>query len=387
MMNMYSRVKENNRSSVPAGAGQRKSSGMIKGFQDNRPLAIAQRKMCDVIQQKKVTTNYGDFETTRFGALNYGVDIRLEFHPKSNKVDAKKIGLVQTCCAKNYDKAFYTFDPRGEKRIVKSGVGEGYQVDRTGDYSVPVYGVYDNQIKDLGKISRKDTTYGLGKCFKGYFGGQHLENAWLEDTPQGDYEIKFETTALALEGVDKNRYYGSVNWGYGHDENNSLIVNDIEVQSNENVTSEFKAAAQLWNRAKSNQTLKANKNILVGRAIIPKGISGRRNTSTDSSLIDILFKVSNGTECKFQMNKVSLSKTIFGKYVVNDDQSETPVSLIEISENTLMEYREGHESSEEMRVEVADFKPLLLVVKKVDVNVQDDGVDNVPLPIPSAITP
>ena len=76
--------------------------------------------------------------------------------------------------------------------------------------------------------------------------------------------MMFETTALAIDGADKDTYYGSVNWGYkvGGTQANPKVerkdMTDISQASKGKPTANFIEAAKLWNKSTTTGTLEVN---------------------------------------------------------------------------------------------------------------------------------
>jgi hypothetical protein len=80
------------------------------------------------------------------------------------------------------------------------------------------------------------------------------------------YAKTFETTVLAVEGAQKDKYYGSVKWGYKID-SSGIKTADIELASKGDPTSNFIEAAKLWNAAKTRGTLE----VVADPATVLKG--------------------------------------------------------------------------------------------------------------------
>jgi hypothetical protein len=239
------------------------------------------RPPADVIQLKKVPTGYGDFETTTFKNMDdgkrRGVDIDLAFEPDEKVVNAKAIALTQSIRTTSFTGTFLPLGPNPAGRTVPAGKpGEGYAVDASGSTNNPLY--YDT--KNLGpKEELKDTpvtnptvdptdptkvlvkaNYQIGHCFKEKPTDTTFkkQSATLADKPRtgrvGESQT-FETTALAIDGKDKNNYYGSVRWGYKITGTTAAPViesDDIELASSKGKPSDnFLEAAKLWNAGSS----------------------------------------------------------------------------------------------------------------------------------------
>jgi hypothetical protein len=232
-----------------------------------------------MIQRKEVPTNFGKFETPKFeGVDNKGVSIILKFHPDETKVDAKKIALTQSVRSTNESGEAFAIDPNEKNRMVKKGdSGGGYKVDRLTDRDNPIYGAKslgtgkdlkdtptsNNALPDVGPFK----TYELGHCYKlkPDDAKKDKHSAGLHDAPSAAEKkgrsMTFETTALAIEGADKDTYYGSVKWGYkmeGTDAVPTLTKFDITEASKGEPTKNFTEPAKLWNSAKTRGTLKVS---------------------------------------------------------------------------------------------------------------------------------
>jgi hypothetical protein len=79
-----------------------------------------------------------------------------------------------------------------------------------------------------------------------------VKTAWLRDMPHlrnvTDFSFQvFETTALAVEGVQAGTYYGSVKWGWWRKSDGDVLLVPLQVLSYGSVTDEFKASLKKWN--------------------------------------------------------------------------------------------------------------------------------------------
>ena len=250
------------------------------------PSHSIQRK---IMQRKKVPTGFGDFETTSFGAVEgKGVDITLTFTPDKKKVDAEKIALSQAIKNTNASGVDYPLGPTEANRMVPSGKpGAGYAIDQDPKTNNPIYFGTKNlgpkeELKDTPStvpetdpddpsMKRLTVNYELGYCYKPK-GKKDKEThpAMLVDKVRyakvkGESRA-FETAAFAIEGADKDKYYGSVKWGYSVGETSGaikIVPNDIELASPKKgeknqgrPTENFLEAAKLWNAAQTHGTLK-----------------------------------------------------------------------------------------------------------------------------------
>lgn len=275
------------------------------GMNSPSPVSVAAQRQ--VMQRKKVATDFGEFETTKFvEADGRGVEITLKFHPNEAKVDAKKIALSQSIKKTDASGNAYAIDPNQASKMVGSGKsGEGYVIDQLSDINNPIYSQNANlgatkELKDTPQSANTsaaatelgvNTNYELGHCYKEKEADatkkKHSPGLW--DKPQGGKnkgESKmFETAAFAIEGTDKNKYYGSVKWGYkmeGTTAAPTVTKSDIELASKGTPTANFIEAAKLWNTGKTRGTLKVTAD---PEATVLKGdASGTEKLAKDKKL-------------------------------------------------------------------------------------------------------
>lgn len=268
-----------------AHVAQQTGSGATRGVTNKQSL-ISQSVQRNFIQRKKVPTNFGEFETTKFDeSESRGVEIILKFHPDTAKVDAKKIALSQSVKTINAAGDTYAIDPSTSARMVGSGkAGAGYAIDRLSDKNNPIYGGKtlgaSENLKDT-PLSQNttaspinvggNTTYQIGQpkdADKGKRAAQLYDKA-LGGGKKRESKM-FETTALAIEGTDNGKYYGSVKWGFkmeGTDAAPTVTKMDIVEASKGNPTDNFTEAAKLFNAAKIRGKIEV---IKVGGATVTK---------------------------------------------------------------------------------------------------------------------
>lgn len=262
----------------------------IPAIQNRSNTSINPEK--NIIQRKKIPTNFGEFETTKFEVTNgKGVKIILKFHPDEKNVDAKKIALIQSVRSAT-NGIPHAIDPNRATTMVRSGKhGAGYAVDRVSNKTNPIYGAKNlkagESLKDTALSNNttkkttnvgSNTTYELGHCYKKNVTDTKKDkhSAGLYDNPRGKKKKGkskiFETTALAIDGVDKDKYYGSVKWGYkmeGTEASPTVTKIDISEASKGMPTSNFTEPVKLWNISKSRGTLK----VIANPATVLKGDS------------------------------------------------------------------------------------------------------------------
>jgi hypothetical protein len=243
-----------------------------------------------VVQRKKVGTGFGDFETTKFEPADdtngKGVNIELSFQASKTKVDAKKIALIQSLKTTTPGGTPVFLGVSKKSRLVPAGKpGEGYAIDAPVGTNNPIY----YNTKNLGaKEELKDTpdlpqsadssdvlltaNYQLGFCYKEKPKDKDKDKksgpAKLLDKPRTHKKGQsqtFETAALAIDGPDKNKYLGSVKWGYKLEEEKGVlkvVSDDISLASPAKgkkvgtPTENFVEAAKMWNAAEVQGTLR-----------------------------------------------------------------------------------------------------------------------------------
>jgi hypothetical protein len=255
----------------------------------SRSLAVQRQ-----VVQRAIATNFGEFDTTTYDSLGpagseYGVSIELTFDPDPAKVNAKKIGLVQSLRSKlgGVDAAI---DPTMASWTVKRGRGRGTQIDRTtaGAYANPLYAAGLPAAGD--KLGDTATVAGWGQHGSHYTdaaGTLHHAKAILIDTParpgRGNNSNQiFETAALAVEGVQSGTYMGSVRWGWSVDSAGAFSKLPLTRVSKGNPSAAFRAAARQWNRSTTAGTIKTSKSPTnVYDAAYSVSLTVARNTTVE----------------------------------------------------------------------------------------------------------
>lgn len=273
-----------------AKAVQAHLSGPVQSKHQQPVSQSVQRK---VMQRKnKVQTGFGEFETTQFDDVDNrsgrGVDITLTFTPDKKKVDAEKIAISQSIRNTSAGGADYALGPTEAKRMVPSGKsGGGYAIDQDPSTNNPIYFGTKNlgskeELKDTPtttpatnpddpSMQRLTVNYEMGYCFKkpGEKDKDSHPAMIVDKVRYGKYKGEsraFETAAFAIEGKDKDKYYGSVKWGYtieGTAAAPKLVSKDIELASGAKgtktegrPTENFLEAAKAWNATESRGKVK-----------------------------------------------------------------------------------------------------------------------------------
>lgn len=250
-----------------------------------------QNQSPQIIQRaEKVSTAWGTFEEgwqiegidTSYGEKYpvYGFGGVLNYTPK-DPTDATSIGLVQIARGheddvKNGDKILYD-DKTRQSHAVKSEDSEfstvlnaneeGFHVDREGSGVNPLYAVTSanpGETLSQGKTEIPVKEKGKGKDAYWEGAGQHgwhyIDNGQTKSQVANIFDVPnfsitkgnkggivLETAAVALEGNQKGRYYGSVTWGWDVAADGTFTKNHIKLASMGAVTPTFMKAAHMWN--------------------------------------------------------------------------------------------------------------------------------------------
>lgn len=253
-------------------------------------VGVAQMKADsgDAVQMSPVNTFYGTFEDVYYDKLTntsdepIGCELYLRFTP-NDKVDATRIGLTQAI-KPTKEGALDAVDETKRKQAVPSGTGKDFYMDMYASSRSPIYGASVRGTGSADKLEGWDISSPVtpmsaadrasnaasGKKGVKYDGmGQYgyrkksgaawdTKSAELDDWPtrpgsvgkrnSGQY---FETTALAIEGAQKDTYYGSVQWGWERDASATFKLVDFKVVAQGTPSANFLAAAKQWNASKT----------------------------------------------------------------------------------------------------------------------------------------
>lgn len=217
----------------------------------------------DAIQRAPVETTFGTYTDEIYEDVKeddgvIGVSMKLTFTP-NEKVSATKIGMTQAVKSVKGG-APHVLDPSQKDRMTD----EGFKTDRiTGDNN-PIYGspvaekgadlsdtpITDDPLKPVGDAP-DDALYQLGfhyvdgKTVKSQDAEMHDRPKLRQPPPNSGQE--FETTALAIEGDQKDTYYGSVRWGWESNDKGEFKRLELEKISDTDPSKNFIEAAKLWN--------------------------------------------------------------------------------------------------------------------------------------------
>lgn len=236
-----------------------------------------------VIQRSMLQGHFGKFEDAKYGFVtdsagaNIGGEMYLKFHPEDN-ARADVIALTQV--TRGIQKGVpYTEGVTGMHQAT-SGPGRGAFVDaREGDPN-PLYAAsrvlktggdpskpqdFETEPVTATTAAQQKSGTVRGKHFEG--GGQHgyrkVVNGKFVTKPAEMYDVPnygqalpnslqfFETAALAVEGVQKDTYYGSVQWGWYTDSKGKMTQLPFRLLSQGVPTVTFLTAASIWNSSKA----------------------------------------------------------------------------------------------------------------------------------------
>jgi hypothetical protein len=254
-----------------------------------------------------VKTWSGDFTAPTFEVGSsgdvYGANIVISFMPNKS-VDAESIALVQT--AQGFNSSIGTqVDPRDEvplpgtvktekaqevfkDRLVEDVNDFGRHIDQLPESRTPLtnatVGAGSTELAESAPIPdfmykglKIHTQFGFRTDKKG------ARAAMTADTPSLTLPVSasgsqhFETTALAIDGIQKGTYYGSVMWGWRKEAGKTTTV-PIEFEKSKDAapSSGFFAAATKWNTSKNTEDKRS----------ISLPISGNKVLSATSELMD-----------------------------------------------------------------------------------------------------
>ena len=203
-----------------------------------------------------VKTAGGTWTAARYVALTrlqggpcHGAFMNLQFTPE-HPVNATKISLVQTVTVAKNERMYYGNDTIRARSVV------GTSIDQGEESRSPLYADDpETGNGDLGSSSRQENA---GEHGHRYFEGDtwKVKAASLRDTPHlrdvdtFSFQV-FETTALAVAGVDAGTYYGSVKWGWWQKSDGDVLLVPLRVLSFGSVTDEFKTSLAKWNETRT----------------------------------------------------------------------------------------------------------------------------------------
>ena len=281
------------------------------------------------MQRAPVATSFGTFSDEIYAPIEQqgkkvGVEMALAFAPGTaadpgDKVEATKIGLVQS--VKSVEGGATTLmNPGDAGKSVTGGAADGRQIDRLYGNNNPVYGadrLPDGKGLDATPESnapqgeaavvggaKQNASYVLGHRTKDGAGWKAAP-AKLSDKPKlppgaPSSSQVFETTALALEGKDKDKYYGSVSWGWKTEADGKFTQLPLTKVSDGKPSEGFTEPAKQWNQYQ------------VAAKINPPDGSGNTTTKTDLEVetSSRSFTIAAGSKLTVDLTGKSISGTM-----------------------------------------------------------------------------
>jgi plastocyanin len=218
----------------------------------------------EVVQRvrKEAETHYGafaiddnDYKFDKDGGTKF-LHINLKFTPNEN-ANATKVGLTQVVKAQN-NRQRSILEPHQEQRMTKNN----YHVDQMSENRNPLYATDAAPEENQEQFAAYETTNGDHAIKE----GDTWTSANLIDEPSVEGLVscvrKFETAALAIEGEDEGKYYGSVQWGFQKVAGKSSKI-EFKLVSKGVPSKNFMQAAEKWNNSKARGTGTITKDTMV----------------------------------------------------------------------------------------------------------------------------
>jgi hypothetical protein len=226
---------------------------------------------------KKARTAAGEFVAEPYDAIvqqgygdaivGYGTDITIKFKA-NDRVDAEKIAFVQTALSVKNDMVHNKHEGEkrktAESRMIAGGrLGAGVHIDQSPDVRTPLYGMSGAQGDDLASPEPAKTLTEIGWHYTDAAKKRQHRDAMMHDEPHlnsgdiytaaddvmsGEWQQRFETTALAIAGNQTGTFYGSVEWGWTKRLSDAQpLLLPFKTRSEELASPTFMEAAKLWN--------------------------------------------------------------------------------------------------------------------------------------------
>lgn len=221
----------------------------------NRKKCIQLSQVLSVVQRDiECDTRYGKFtqEESKLSNGSHNMSFRMSFLPKKGCINAKTVGLVQIVRAVE----------NGSVKAISinshSKMGEsGYRVDQDELNPNPLYATNNQLINPDADGELID--YAIDKRNFGQHAIKKEDNTWtkatLNDLPSisrfPNSSREFEVVAIALDGEDKHKYFGSIGWGWLKDEKGTVTLKSMSLISEQRPSDNFVDAANAWNKGKT----------------------------------------------------------------------------------------------------------------------------------------
>jgi hypothetical protein len=229
---------------------------------------------------KDYTVDYDDFPKTQ--QVHPYARIEIEFEPNQN-VEAEKIAFVQTANT-TLNGQPYSLNATVASRSIGAGeFGEGTHVDAYRTSRTPLAGMKDPKSGNELSQSQEShlASYGSGKRDHNKYiadVAQMADTAEITVGAQDEAEMYLESSATAVEGVQKGVYYGAIKWGWSKKKDvkkPEKIELDL-VSQDAPSSSVFQKLGSLWDASKTS----------AGESTIHLPTIGSMYTKKKAKLID-----------------------------------------------------------------------------------------------------
>ncbi len=209
--------------------------------------------------QRAVKTWAGEWDTDKYssvktGGVDDGVDIELRFKPGA-PVNATMIGMVQMVTSKDIGATVNVNPTVGARSLPAGTPGEGAHIDQLANFRNPLYATGAGGAADKLWDTPTQAQWGQhGYHYVDKTGVVNKKDAILKDTPQlpghgANASQIFETTALAVTGVQSGTYYGSVRWGWKTNAAGAFSKIPLTKVSDDLPSGTFSRSQALWNKS------------------------------------------------------------------------------------------------------------------------------------------
>ncbi len=257
--------------------------------------------------QRAVKTWGGEFDTDKYELTKNpgmdGVDIVLRFKPGKN-VNAELIGMTQTARSliKGAPVPTSGFGPPNVAKALKDRTiplgqtGAGTRIDRISTHGNPLYATDKPSAGDALADTPTVAFWGRhGWRYTNKAGKLQKQDALLKDTPQLLSKSKessqtFETTALAVKGVQEGTFYGSVQWGWEKDAAGKVKKLPLSLVSRGVPSATFGRASELWNQKQTSEGKET-----IDLPVVDVKVISQDDVKIFSNPIDAMIELSPGT--------------------------------------------------------------------------------------------
>ena len=210
--------------------------------------------------QRAVNSWGGEFDTPTYrrekdGAGNpIGVKIRLVFKA-NDKVDATKFAMTQAVNSLDLGVPL-AINAEVGARSIAAGRNKGLHIDQLPGHVNPIFYTGPGAAGDTLRSTPRAADGRDGFRFVDSTGTVRERTARIDDTPTlpghgANASQIFESTAIAISGVQAGTYYGSVRWGWRTNAAGAFRRLPLTLVSDDAPSASFNAARRLWNTTKT----------------------------------------------------------------------------------------------------------------------------------------